>query len=101
MRFSVVLLAAALLAGGVACDSVDRRSVPPREPRAVPPLVGERLDEAQERLDALRIAYTVVPEEPDDDVLVPELWHVCAQEPFAGERARAVSLYVEHLCWED
>ncbi|HEX6699931.1 MAG TPA: PASTA domain-containing protein [Gaiellaceae bacterium] len=62
----------------------------------VPDLVGDNLDSAEERLDALGIGYDV--DSGDDTVFVEHLWEVCYQEPDGGSQARYVTLTVEHDC---
>ena len=63
---------------------------------AVPDLYDENLDEAEEWLDELGIAYTV--DSGDDEVVFEHLWTVCDQWPEPGTRARVVELTVEHIC---
>jgi hypothetical protein len=65
-------------------------------PVAVPDVYDENLDEAEERLDELGIAYTV--DSGDDEVVFEHLWTVCDQWPEPGKRARVVELTVEHVC---
>ena len=107
LRRAVLFLGGALLAGTVAgiivpvlaIDGLDRpdrgaavaasggRSAGP----SMPDLVGERLDRAEERLDARGIRH-------DTEggglfgVIVGSSWEVCDTQPSAGERVRDVAL---------
>ena len=59
-------------------------------------MIGESLEDAEEKLDDLGIGHDV--ETYDDEPLVEHLWEVCDQDPGWGERASFVELYVERDC---
>jgi hypothetical protein len=67
------------------------------EPKRVPDLRGERLDFAEDRLDALGLEW----EEfggGNLGILVRSRWVVCAQIPAPGKRATTVRLVVDRWC---
>jgi beta-lactam-binding protein with PASTA domain len=69
----------------------------PAEPEAVPNVIGESLEDANEELDAAGIGHDA--ETYDGDIpLVGQLWEVCDQDPGWGERASFVELYVDRDC---
>lgn len=82
----VALAAAALLGGG--CGGAANR---------VPDVEGERLDAAQERLDAAGLGYEVIGGGALGAVIRSN-WRVCDQHPAAGRRAKSVELRVERSC---
>ena len=99
MRYAAVLLGVSFALCVTACGEERRHGSPALRPVAtVPDLYDENLDEAEERLDDLGIAYTV--DSGDDEVVFEHLWTVCDQWPEPGERARVVELTVEHVCDE-
>jgi len=66
-------------------------------PQRVPDLRGERLDIAEERLDARGLDF----EELGGGafgILVRSNWYVCSQEPRPGTTAQSVRLIVERDC---
>ena len=63
----------------------------------VPDVRGERLDVAQERLDALDLRYETVGGGAFG-VVVRSHWTVCRQEPKPGVVARSVRLIVDRDC---
>jgi beta-lactam-binding protein with PASTA domain len=67
------------------------------EPHRVPDVTGERLDVAQDRLDAIGLRYETVGGGALG-VVVRSHWTVCSQEPKAGTVARAVHLVVDRSC---
>ena len=95
---AMLIVPLALIVSGCADEERGERpaSTTPITTPAVPDLVGDDLDSAEERLDSLGIAYSV--DSGDDEVLVEHLWQVCYQDPDAGARARYVTLTVEHFC---
>jgi hypothetical protein len=99
MRYATALLGLPFLLLLSGCGERERRSVPPEPPAAVVPyLYGENLDEAEERLDSLGLAYSV--DSGDDRVVFEHLWEVCDQDPEPGASASFVTLTVEHWCDE-
>jgi hypothetical protein len=98
MRYAAALLglSCALCLTGCREERVHGRPAAGTAPVAVPDLYDENLDEAEERLDELGIAYTV--DSGDDEVLFEHLWTVCDQSPEPGRRARVVELTVAHSC---
>ena len=82
-----------------ACGEERRNERPAARPAVatVPDLYDANLDDAEERLDALGIPYTV--DSGDDEVVFEHLWTVCQQWPEPGTLApRVVQLTVEHVC---
>jgi PASTA domain len=97
MRYVTALLGLPFLLLLTGCDERERHGVPPAPAVAVVPyLYGENLDEAEERLDALGIDYSV--DSGDDRVVFEHLWEVCDQDPEPGAHAAFVTLTVEHWC---
>jgi len=70
-----------------------------REAHRVPDVTGERLDVAQERLEARGLAYETLGG-GKLGVVVRSHWVVCEQEPRAGAVAKTVRLVVERSCPE-
>ena len=98
MRYVAALLGLSCALCVTACREERRHGGPAaRTPAAtVPDLYHENLDEAEEQLDELGIAYRVY--SGDDEVVFEHLWTVCDQWPEPGARARVVELSVEHVC---
>ena len=98
MRYAAALLGLSCALCVTACGEERRHGSPATRTAAaaVPDLYDENLDEAEEHLDRLGIAYTV--DSGDDEVVFEHLWTVCDQRPEPGERARVVELTVEHVC---
>jgi hypothetical protein len=98
MRYAAALLGLSCALCVTACGEERRHGSPATRTAAaaVPDLYHENLDEAEEHLDRLGIAYTV--DSGDDEVVFEHLWTVCDQRPEPGERARVVELTVEHVC---
>ena len=98
MRYAAALIGLSCALFVTACREERRHESPAARATAatVPDLYDENLDEAEEQLDALGIAYTV--DSGDDEVVFEDLWTVCDQWPEPGERARVVELTVEHVC---
>lgn len=95
MRYATALIGLSFALFLVGCRE-DRERSRPASPATVPALYGENLDEAEERLDALGIGYTV--DSGDDEVVFEHLWTVCDQYPEPDTEARSVTLTVEHFC---
>jgi hypothetical protein len=66
-------------------------------PRRVPDVRGQRLDLAEARLDARGLDWEEIGG-GNLGIVVRSHWHVCAQEPRPGRRARTVRLIVERAC---
>jgi hypothetical protein len=98
MRYAAALLGLSCALGVTACREERGHGSPATRTAAVvvPDLYDENLDEAEEQLDELGIAYTV--DSGDDEVVFEHLWTVCDQWPEPGGRARVVELTVEHVC---
>jgi PASTA domain len=101
MRYVMALLIVPFAFIAPGCAEEREHPAPAANPPVVtvPDLVGDNLDSAEERLDALGIDYDV--DSGDDIVFVEHLWEVCYQEPDAGTQARYVTLTVEHDCDDD
>jgi hypothetical protein len=96
MRYVTALLGLPFLLLLPGCGERERRGGAPSAVAVVPYLYGENLDEAEERLDALGIGYSV--DSGDDRVVFEHLWEVCDQDPEPGASASFVTLTVEHWC---
>ena len=83
------LAAAALLLGATACGST--------RPAPVPDVTGERLDVAEDTLDAAGLRYHPVGGGAFG-IILPSRWTVCSQIPTPGKRATEVTLVVERSC---
>jgi beta-lactam-binding protein with PASTA domain len=68
-----------------------------REERRVPDVTGQRLDVAQERLEAAGLAYDTLGG-GTFGVVVRSNWFVCEQNPNPGVVAETVKLIVERSC---
>jgi beta-lactam-binding protein with PASTA domain len=66
-------------------------------PRTVPDLRGERLDVAEERLDARGLDWEEIGG-GNLGIVVRSHWQVCDQEPRPGRRGTTVRLVVERTC---
>ena len=66
-------------------------------PRAVPDVRGERLDVAEDHLDAAGLDWEEIGGGAFG-VVVRSHWRVCDQEPRPGARARKVRLIVDRSC---
>ncbi len=88
-RLAAAALAAALLLGVTACGST--------RPARVPDVTGERLDVAEDTLDATGLHHHSVGGGAFGIVL-PSRWTVCSQIPRPGARATEVTLVVERSC---
>lgn len=87
---SVTLVAAiALLLGATACGST--------APKAAPDVTGERLDVAENALDASGLRYRTVGGGALG-IVVRSHWTVCRQSPRPGIGARSVTLFVARAC---
>ena len=64
---------------------------------ALPDVTGQRLDTAQDTLDAAGLRYDTVGG-GTLGIVVRSHWIVCRQKPAAGTRARSVTLFVAHSC---
>ncbi len=84
---AVVFVAAVLALAG--CGSA--------KPTAVPAVVGQRLDIAQDTLDATGLRYTTIGGGALG-IVVRSHWVVCRQWPAPRARARAVTLIVARTC---
>jgi hypothetical protein len=71
------------------------RSCPPRRPAAVPDVVGAQLDYAEITVQQSGLQVRTESVE-GDPIVLKSRWIVCDQSPEAGERAKAVELYVAH-----
>jgi hypothetical protein len=98
MRYVAALIGLSCALCVTACREEIRHASPPAGTGVptVPNLYDENLDEAEERLDELGIAYTI--DSGDDEVVFEHFWTVCDQWPEPGTRARVVELTVEHIC---
>lgn len=67
------------------------------EPRAVPDVVGMRLDVAQDRLEYLGLGWELAGG-GTFGVIASSRWWVCDQEPAAGRTASSVLLVVDREC---
>ena len=83
------LVAAALLLGATACGST--------RPASVPDVTGERLDVAEDTLDAAGLHHHAVGGGAFGIVLPPR-WTVCSQILRPGAQATEVTLVVERSC---
>ncbi len=83
------LVGAALLLGATACGST--RAV------VVPDVTGERLDAAEDNLDAAGLRYRAVGGGAFG-IVVRSHWLVCEQSPRPPAKAVSVTLYVERAC---
>ena len=66
-------------------------------PKAVPDVTGQRLDMAQDTLDATGLRYSTVGGGAFG-IVVRSHWVVCRQTPRARARATSVTLYVGRVC---
>jgi len=66
-------------------------------PKTVPDVRGERLDVAEQRLDARGLDWEEIGG-GNLGIVLRSHWQVCAQEPRPGRRARTVRLIVERAC---
>ena len=78
---------------------VVERSCPLAQPRVVPDVTWEELDDARDELERAGFGVSVESLE-DDPILVESFWTVCGQSPEPGRRGRTVELYVAHDCWD-
>jgi len=69
-------------------------------PKPAPDVRGERLDLAEERLDARGLDWEEVGG-GNLGILVRSHWYVCSQEPGPGKKATTVRLVVERECSND
>jgi len=83
------LAAAALLLGATACGST--------RPASVPDVTGERLDVAEDALDAAGLHHHAVGSGAFG-IILPSRWTVCSQIPRPGAQATEVTLVVERSC---
>ncbi|HEY4347435.1 MAG TPA: PASTA domain-containing protein [Gaiellaceae bacterium] len=90
IRSCAALVAAALALSCVACGSTD--------PHRAPDLVGERLDLAEETLDAVGLRYRTVGGGLFG-IVVRSHWSVCRQSPSPGVLTRSVTLFVDRDCF--
>jgi hypothetical protein len=87
LRLILVAAAGALLLAGCVTTTAQR----------LPDLRGQRLDLAEDRLDALRVGYDTAGGGAFG-VVVRSHWIVCEQSPRPGTVAAAVTLTVERAC---
>ena len=66
-------------------------------PKAIPDVAGQRLDAAQDALDAAGLRYATVGGGALG-IVVRSHWIVCRQEPAPGTKARSVTLFVARSC---
>jgi hypothetical protein len=88
-RLAAPFLAAALLVGATACGST--------RPRPVPNVTGERLDVAEDTLDALGLRYRTAGG-GTFGIVVRSNWLVCRQLPAPRHVASTVLLTVARSC---
>jgi beta-lactam-binding protein with PASTA domain len=77
-------------------DRIGTCPPPPQRLFTIPHLVGARLADAEETLKARRVPHAL--ESWDGNPIVRARARVCEQEPVAGRRAPAVTLYVAREC---
>jgi beta-lactam-binding protein with PASTA domain len=90
MEVKTPIVLFALVAALAGCGGDD-------EPEAVPDVRGERLDVAEERLDAAGLGYEEIGG-GTFGIVVRSRWHVCDQEPKPGRTATEVRLIVARHC---
>ena len=88
-RTTLGLAATALLLGATACGST--------RPATVPDVTGERLDVAEDTLDAAGLHHDAVGGGAFG-IILPSRWTVCREIPGPGARATEVTLVVERSC---
>src|SRR5437667_4557179 len=68
---------------------------PRATPGIVPNVTGERLDEAEDRLEQLGFRFETY---ADDEIVIAANWTVCSQYPAGGDVGESVQLYAERDC---
>jgi hypothetical protein len=86
-RYLSLLLGVALVLGTAACGT-------PARNRRVPSVSGERLDLAEDTLDATGLDYRVIGGGAFG-IVVRSNWIVCRQTPSANSWSKSVTLYVD------